>query len=283
MRTELDAVQVLKKDKHTMLEGYITEDIFEKQWLRGREYSRNWWFAQSKAKKKYFFIIKDKINKLDVEIALKLSCECWQVTRKDGVWHFKNNQTTLTLEEFLKQENIAVYRDSLRVNNELKNQDRQKACIDYFVKNGIAEEVAKERMFANQILTVYFPIMTNIDGFVKRNDGEIVVTEIKFKYESYSGHFGFNIGQANVLRYFKEHGFVAKAYVLYNSTKSKDVSILDFLKNPVEKYWLTTNGELDLNEIATAPDYTSLTGRKTQRYYMIKKEMFNKGFMLKIA
>ena len=193
-------------------------------------------------------------------------------------WEFISESERLSEAEFINQKQLRIERPPLNVSGYLRDVKRQEACIEYFTKRGIAVEVATERLFANRFLTVYFQIMTNIDGFIKRSDGQIVVTEIKFKYESKDDCFGFNIGQANLLNFMKAHGFFVKPYILYNTAKSTKISILDFLKMPGKKYWLTIEGPLELEKIAIAPNHTSLSGRKTQKYYKVNKTKFCKGF-----
>ena len=57
-------IEQLKRDKHTLLEGYVTEHLFKKQFLAGRtieEYSHGWWTGMLRGKR-FLFILKDNLN-----------------------------------------------------------------------------------------------------------------------------------------------------------------------------------------------------------------------------
>ena len=89
------AEQWLCEDKHTLLEGYVTEYLYEKQWLLSspESYTSGWWFAeveQENKKKQFFFVVSEKLNDVDREVMRTLSkrysvCRAYPIY---DTWHF---------------------------------------------------------------------------------------------------------------------------------------------------------------------------------------------------
>lgn len=280
------AIQQLKNDKHTLLEGYVTEYLFEEQFLANKDtlYTKGWWMVNAN-ERNIFFIVKDILNDLDVEIInkIKLPDECWQVNLVGYKWIFIKDNLKLELNGFLKLTGLKALRTNLIASNETRNVERQKNSIDFFVQKNLIKKIATERLFANNFLTVYFKGMVNIDCFTKSKNGFLNVIEIKYKYESRDNCFGINVGQMNMFKYFYELGFKINHFILYNHKKDMNISIFGFLKLTDKKYWLFgTLEKLNENEIGIAPERTSVSGGFKQPYYKLKKENIKRRFLLNV-
>lgn len=59
----------LLRDKHILLEGYVMEYLFEQQFLiqKGKNYINGWWSAL-RGDERFFFLVKEKMNKLDKKV-----------------------------------------------------------------------------------------------------------------------------------------------------------------------------------------------------------------------
>lgn len=272
------AIEQLKRDKHTLLEGYVTEFIFEKQFLlkNQSQYTKGWWMATYKDVK-IFFIVKSDLNSLDEEIIniLEENNECWKVDLKEEELVFSNKTEILSKEEFVKKHKLLKIRDNMTASLNTRNKDRQSKSISFFEKNNLLKKIAVERYFANNFLTLYFNGMVNIDCFSKDKNDQLNVIEIKFKYETRDKCFGINTGQMNMFNYLSKYNFKVNHFILYNSTKDKDITIFGFLALKIKKYWLLASVEkLDTQGKSIAPEYTSVSGNFKQEYFKLKKEDF---------
>lgn len=268
-----NAIYQLEKDKHTLLEGYVTEFLFQQQFLSlDSLHTHGWWMGLIN-NKRMFFVIKDKLNDLDRDLIQSIPHfdQCWQVILKERTLYFANREEILDEGGFVLKNNLKPIRDKLKASDDTRNTIRQQKCIDFFVNHGLIKDIATERYFVNNFLTVYFGGMINIDYFTKDKKGNINVIEVKFKYESRDNCFGINTGQMKMFDYFKGLGFKINHFILYNHTRNMNTSIFGFLDLPEEKYWLFTGINTDNNIMAVAPERTSISGSFQQSYYKINK------------
>lgn len=294
--------QILK-DKHTLLEGYVTEYLYERQflWQSPEQYTRGWWAAEkflqeSKFHQRFFFVVKEELNDVDRAVMQKLSrwnFPCWWVCPSGDTWCFKHGDRTLTTQQFFEEykEYGLDEEDSTSVANSVRDPERQNRCIAFFEKHGLVREIATERYFADDFLSVHFDSLVNIDFFKQTDDGQLRAIEVKFKFESRNGTFGINWGQYFLFEQLRRLGIPVEHWILYNSLGrsdakkkgQKDCSIFTFLTQSGEKYWLSgyihTNGP---RKDGTAPAETSVTGKREQRYYEFDKREFNQKTPLKI-
>jgi len=281
-----NAVKQLLKDKHTLLEGYITEHLFYNQFLKNNTIpsTDGWWTTEYK-NNKLFFIVKEELCPLDEEIINLISPqhECWHVYLQQDKFIFKNNNIKLFEEDFVSKYELFKIRNPMTASKETRNFNRQKQSINFFRENKILRKIAIERKFANNFLTVYFRGMINIDMFTKKNE-QINVIEIKYKYESKDGYFGVNTGQMKMFEFFMRLNFNVHHFVLYNFTRDMTLSIFGFLRlnseppNIKEWYFKKLNVEEVYNE-GIAPEMTSVSGNFRQTYFKIPKREMKKNRM----
>ncbi len=277
--------QILR-DKHTLLEGYVTEYLFEQQFLIEKEksYTNGWWSAL-RGKKRFFFLVKEEMNDLDEKVFRLLNSRysCWRAYPEKEEWIFSNGRDEISEKEFLTRHHFKAVNKHLSATDEIRDSQRQNRCIKFFENHNMMTKIAVERNFADDFLTVYFNNSVNMDYITTNADGHLCVMEIKFKYENKAGYFGINAGQVQMFEKLEELGFEIHHMILYNQTKNKDLSIFGFLnKKSLKKYWLYSKlTDFSNREKDTAPKATSVDGKKRQAYYLFgMHEILNK-YLLK--
>lgn len=285
---EQKAVKQVLRDKNTILEGYVTEYLFEHQFLADRSgsFTQGWWCARSNTHQ-IFFVVKQDLNTIDTEFASHLTSnyDVWQAKLSDtGQWDFVSIPKTgvaarmLTEAQFVSEYALPTFRSSLLATTDVRDIDRQNKCVAFFRNNGILRKVATERYFADDFLFRHFPSAVNVDFVTKNRDGALCVLEVKFKYETRAGKFGVDSGQYHMLTQLHTLGLQIHHIILYNFTKQKDLTIFGFLTtNEASRHWKIgrlTGGVAAYETIA--PRYTSIDGKKLQPYFALDKTLFSK-------
>lgn len=289
---KLGAIGQFFFDKETILEGYVSEYLFEKQFLnsKNKDYTHGIWIAQLFNNKKnnegvvnYFFIFKQELSNFDKKLLsnteLKKIFMCFHAYEKDNQWWFSDGVQTFNQKEFLQRiENNKTPKPIYDYEHQMTN--RKEKCIDYFEEHNILLPIANERNFANNFLSVYFDSVVNIDYLACGDNGEIDVYEVKFKNESKAGYFGINIGQQKVLKHLSCCNFNIYYVVLYKDKRHSDYHIFDYINaSDIPKKWYI--GKIDIDNYVgdgTAPDDTSIYGNRSQQYYNYDKStILDKG------
>lgn len=275
---ESAAISQLMNDKHNLLEGYVTEKLFYKEFVENNNIgsSSGWWMAKSKENETIFFIIKETLDENDLKIFLHINkiYTCYHVYQRNDDFYFSDLHQSISSGTMIIKHNLKMIRSSLNVKDSFKNEARQNKAIRFFKKHNILNEIALERYFANNFLTVYFPQMINIDLFTITKKG-INAIEIKYKFEAKNGTFGVNQGQFEMFKLLNHIGINTYHFILYNHTKNKNLCIFDFLNSENQKSWNYCNtAKISSVSLYEAPEFTSLSGYKTQKYYQLPKNKF---------
>jgi hypothetical protein len=273
------AKKQILRDKHTLLEGYVTEQLFESQFLEAKphNYTNGWWSAEA-AGTRFFFVVTNKLSDLDCAIMKRLSKQypCWRAYPRWNTWYFYNGNRKLSMDQFTRQYHLNKTGSYKSATNETRDEERQKRCLEFFQQQKTLQKIAIERHFADFFLTNYFRSLVNIDFFVLRNNGNLSAIEVKFKFESFKGKFGINDGQFKLFELLEQAGIEIQHWILYNWTHDKDLSIFGFLElDSEDKYWL--QGRIDTSSSRSrkiAPEETSVYGLKRQPYYEFDKSEF---------
>lgn len=283
-----DAKLQLKRDKHTLLEGYVSEFLFEQQFMKTRDlpYTHGWWLGWHDGNP-FIFIIKETLSDLDHEIILKLSScyTCWQTWKANGQWYFYKDGKTYDLNSFLHHLNITPKQNGLYATHATTDPIRQNKCIEFFEKHEIIHSIAMERNFADDILTVYFRNVLNIDYIIKNESGGITAVEVKFKNESYDGYFGINAGEVALFIKLRALGLKVLHCILYKTRNQKDMSIFDYLdcKTIPHNWYVSEFSEEELVGSSAAPQKTSVDGKKQQTFFKLPKDkMLNSTYHYKL-
>lgn len=285
-----DARQQLLRDKHSLLEGYVAEYLFEMQFLRPQEvkyfsgYTNGWWSAEF-GNQRFFFLVSSCLNDIDQRIISSLSpdYEVWRAFPDSMSWHFYKDNLDLDLNSFLDMFHLSRIRPENVATATTRNLIRQNRSIDFLDRHHLLQKVAIERNFADDILTVYFNSIVNIDFFALNPRGKICVLEIKYKFESKSGTFGINVGQFRLFELLANHGMEIEHWILYNKTHNKELSVFGFLDRPGRKWWRRGVIHTDSPGIQkVAPAVTSVQGNKRQEYYEFNESDFQFKAPLKV-
>lgn len=272
---EACAIQQLLNDKHTLLEGYVTEQLFYNQFLKNNTipFSGGWWMTNHKGIR-LFFIVKEFLSDFEHEIISKIPYphQCWQVYLKDEEFIFIKENKVLTQQEFREKYKLTTIREAMIASQDTRNKDRQNKSILFFKQNSTTKKIAVERKFANNFLTVHFYSMINVDFFTKKNN-QFNIIEVKYKYESKDGYFGINTGQMEMFKFFMGIGFNIYHFILYNYTKDMNISIFGFLDLKGVKNWYHARiNDSTIHGIGVAPKMTSVSGGFKQSYYKLSVE-----------
>jgi len=260
----------LMNDKNNLLEGYITEHLFETQFLN-EKHTDGWWVAFYN-NTKIFFILKNDLNILDREIIDKVSqrYDCWQVYLINSTFVFAEPSSSglvYTEPQFNEKYDLHQIRRPMVANSDLRDEQRQKRAIDFLGDK--IEKIVVSRYFANNFLTCFFNAITNIDFFVKTGS-RINVMEVKYKFESKNGSFGLSMSERSVFKDLAELDFQIYYFILYNHKREKD-GILAFIKHE-DKKWICRNiTQIERFRIAKsyAPCKTSIDGNTLHQYIEI--------------
>lgn len=269
----------IRKDKHAMLEGYVTEYLYENQFLAQfpEKYTHGWWSA-SRFDQRFFFVVKEALNNLDRTIMKKLSEQgysCWWAYPQGNAWYFKHGDCSLSEREFLDKYHLRAKGTAGYAASQSRDPDRQTRCIDFFERHQLLQQIATERYFADNFLTVYFETLVNVDFFKETDDGQLKAIEVKFKFEARNRKFGINLGQYQLFELLGQAGISVEHWILYNSSHNSSLSIFGFLEGDMEKYWIS--GAVDTKgrrRQQVAPKETSVYGKRTQGYYELDMSEF---------
>ncbi len=270
---ESSAREQILKDKHTLLEGYVVEYLYRKQFLSSgnTEYTSGWWFANMPGKPGFFFVVTEDPNKVDREVINVLSPQFNVLTAypEGETWYFHQDGKRLDLNQFLEKYDLKVLTTPGAAERTVRDIQRQQKCLSFFESHDMLRKVAIERNFADSVLSSCFPSLVNIDCFIQRRNGKLCVIEVKFKNKTARGTFGMNRGQYQLFKRLSSMGFEIQNWILYKKQcNKKDISVFDFLHQPGNKWWM--RGMIDTEEAGdqekTAPEETSVTGNRRQSY-----------------
>ncbi|MFW6016662.1 MAG: hypothetical protein ACOCRK_09510 [bacterium] len=288
--TSTELKQIIKRDKHTLIEGKIAEFLFFRDAYpeierKGSGISLNWWVVPYN--NKYIFlkympenyklnendkIIFDRLNKCNMEY--------YQMFIKDNEFLLLDrNFEVYTENDFLK---LLKLNKNDPYNAWEINIKRQKRAISFLEKNHLLYEFAMERYIANYFLSSIFRRSWNIDAFIIINK-EIKIIEVKFKYPASNNCYGMNFGQANLFRNLLTTCFDGLGhYILLNRTYNNKVTILDIINDNIQTSWWTKEiNARDIqysidNKVGFAPSKTQLTAQREMRVVYFSKYEFDK-------
>ncbi|QUH21795.1 hypothetical protein [Alkaliphilus sp. B6464] len=291
---------LLSRDKHAILEGVCTEHLFQNDVLPRKKWnnkiSLGWWTTRQNNDYIFFKVSSEYVTQNDISIFrhfIKNNMKCIYVKFENtGTYKFlevnsniylieKNNyiEQFLSFNEFIIKYNLKEIRQPLLAANDVRDTARQEKAIDFFDKNGLLEDTAIQRHFANFFLTVYYGYAVwNIDGLLVDND-KVLAYEIKFKYPTKSNTFGLNIGVAKLFEWLHNKDIKIYHAILLNPTNSEKVSVLDVLSNKSlyrETNWICyrINPTNLFNSSGIAPSKTQIEGRTDQKVVYIPVSNF---------
>lgn len=277
-----EAREQILRDKHTLLEGYVSEYLFEQQFLKPSKwhfytgYTAGWWSATA-GERRFFFLLSPEANDIDRQVKILLSpgYEVWRAYPIGNEWHFYQDGRELTLTAFLSEFRLTDSGRGETAAARVRDAARQERCLTFFETHGLLQKIAVERNFADDVLSVYFAAPVNIDFIGKKPSGRLCVLEVKFKFESALGAFGINVGQLHMFELLSDAGLEIEHWILYNKTRDKDLSIFGFLALPGKKWWRRGTLHTEVKGAQrSAPAVTSVQGDRPQNYVEFDAEGF---------
>lgn len=289
---------IAKRDKHNFIEGACAEHIFYEDLyndkilkkLNNAYYGIGWWRVKLKNNTEYilFNVSINKPNDKDLYIGKLFNKHqvyyLFLDENNDIMVYHLNTTTNMSLNDFMSLNNLEFY-DDFEAYSDAINSDRQEKAIKFLEKNNLLKEYAFQRFFVNFILGKNISDLLNIDAIVlyEENDKTLAkALEIKFKYESKSGHFGLNKGFNSLFEMILSYDIPITHYILYNGTKNKDVSVIDAVSNDDIKSkccWIYSPiiEESFNNNFKEAPNETRYDGGSSkQKYSGLHKDKFKK-------
>jgi hypothetical protein len=293
---------LLLRDKFKILEGICTEYIFiEDIMIKNgayKNYSTGWWAVPNPRKYGDYLLFKvsnndptendHKIfrhftkNGTQAYFVLYYNKELWVLDMNnyyDNLFKNKELPSYKKIWDFLKDNNYYHQnRPPLLANKEVRNEERQKRCIEFLKRKGVLHDVALQRYFANYILTVYFKFPINIDGFYVK-DNQIRLYEIKYKYPAANGCYGLNKGFVKLFKWIIKNNIDIYHFVLHNGTRDENITVLDAIENEsiqdkCEWRLCQINTDKLNTDESLAPSKTQIEGEREQKVIYIPQNDF---------
>lgn len=302
-------IELLKRDKHRVLEGACTEHLYVDEVLKPLEldnnYTTNWWAAYPTKSYQHppiiFKLSYHPLTNTDIQamelliqkgmtvyyVYLNRDKELKFVDANIYMKEIKNKNFSYiaeTMEEFLSNHSLKVKGKPLFASKSERIESKQNKAISFLRSERQLEETTLQRYFANHFLMVYMYYTMNIDGFIVKSK-KIFGYEVKFKYstinkETKIHRYGINTGLRRLFYWLKSKNIPMYHFILNNGTRDKNITAIDGLLDPKLKTHFTwcycqINHNLFIEE-EFAPEETSIDGKKRQKVYYIDAANFKK-------
>lgn len=281
-------IELAKREIRTrtskIMGGYITEQLFVEKYHErypDRMYAKGWWggIENSANKTLTFFVIKDTLTALDVEVINRLRGHgylCNQIIMKDDKIYICTEDRTVLAEEYVRERGLAARHDPNRTRNVVEGDEHLEECIERYERNGTLREIANSIYIEDHFLNAYY-LISNIDLIGENDAGCPLYIEIKFKNEfSHTREDGTKelVFGIDKLQYeqlfpaFASSGMMVVNAILYNDIKDQQNTsttvIFDYLraKNGAGYVWKykVINPSVDYAQHHFKSGYTSWYG-----------------------
>jgi hypothetical protein len=285
---ESDYITILKRDKHTRLEGLCTEYLFIDEIIKNKfeNFSSGYWFS---LKNNLFNITKvltniDDFKELDYKILnffLKNNVSTWVVYFNESLKLFEYIKYTNEIQNNIDFSKGLSYPKSKKIpflpKITERNIARQEQAIEFLANRNALKKVALERAFANFWLGS--GSFWDIDCFTFYKE-KLIAFEVKQKYPTAKGTFGLNTGVANLFGFLSSLKIEVIHIILTKPINDEQIHAIDFYtKNEyiAKSNWIATkfSNEILSNNTSTAPNKTSIFGNYQLKYYHIQPNKFH--------
>ncbi|MFQ5637262.1 MAG: hypothetical protein ACE5IR_04630 [bacterium] len=283
---------ILRRDKHTRIEGICTEKLFERTLVQPTfsDYSTGWWFRRQQGNYRVIKFTHDigqikSIDRLILDRFRKNGVRCFIVSFDEKEKDFYYLETSKCPGGFQKKD---WHKLRSRFPKKRKaappipkaserNQVRLNQAIRMLASYRGLKSAALERVFANCWLAsgTYW----DVDCFVF-HENRILAFEVKQKYPTAKGTFGLNVGLAKLFAFLSQTGIQVFHIILTKPVKNDKIAAIDFYtKKPYrdKSNWIGLKFDRALlsKEKSFAPSKTSIFGANRLRYYHILPTSFH--------
>jgi hypothetical protein len=283
---------ILRRDKHTRIEGICTEHVFLRQLINTTfpEYSVGWWFTRKHGTYRIIKFCKDvgDVDLTDLKILnfFKDKGLSTFVVAFDHQSHsfYYIDYTLLPPTSQLDQwyrARVLFPREGRKPPPTPKPSERNAARLDQAIgllrSLGVLQSAALERVFANCWLPGrdYW----DIDCFVLHED-RIMAFEVKQKYPTAKNTFGLNVGLAKLFAFLTNLGMEVFHVILTKPTRDYRIPAIDLYtkerhKSKLDWLGIKFSSEILTRKSAVAPKKTSIFGSGRLRYYHLQPREFH--------
>jgi hypothetical protein len=287
-----DLKKILRRDKHTRIEGICTEALFIRDLLAPSfpDYSSSWWFV---SKGNRFHILK-LVSEIENLSALEFALLSFFRAKQSPAFLITFNEKAKSF-FYIKfdSDSIQHLRERWRTHKKIiaprkpsapmpspseRQPHRLDRAMNLMEASGLLKHAAIERLFANCWLASgrYW----DIDAFAQYRD-QFLAFEVKQKYPTASGTFGLNLGLTKLLSFLSDLGVNVIHVILTKPVSNRAVSAVDLYTE--EKYkglslWIAAifNRNMLSAAFSNAPARTSIYGAQALKYYDISPNHFHK-------
>lgn len=286
-----DLKQILRRDKHTRIEGLCSEAVFVDDLLRESfpAYSCGWWFRRQNGVYRVARLVTDvaELSELDFKILSMfarhvattiiqfdlISKACY------GARFDPETRSTLNGNWFNIRRPVSRMAASPRLpGSGIRDAARLEQAIQLLESRNRLQHAAIERLFANCWLGEA-PVW-DVDFFVEHNE-QLIAFEVKQKYPTRKGTFGLNVGEARLLTFLAELGIVPVHVILTKPVSDETVPAIDLYSQDRYKslsLWIAARFSQTLlsSKLAQAPGKTSIYGAQRLNYYDMELRHFHR-------
>jgi len=290
---ENELSKILKRDKHTRIEGICTENVFYKE-LVSKSYKKTTssiWFNRKNNTYNCIKVVDNIQNITDVDkyilsyfykknintfvVVFNYIEKCFYyvkisqgIINGDFIEYFRVNKKVYPLK--LSPPPIPMGKH--------RNESRLNLSIEYLKSFNMLKQSAIERVFANCYLSTGW--YWDIDSFVIEKD-KIIGFEVKQKFPTNNGTFGLNLGLSKLFHFLLENGI--EIYHIILTKPVWDISypaIEMYTKENLKEnsLWIGSkfSNELLSNNYSSAPSYTSIFTSARLKYFELQPSSFYK-------
>jgi hypothetical protein len=289
--------KILRRDKHTRIEGICTEALFVRELLSESfpHFSTGWWFLR---KDNQFRVMKilpaaETLSNLDFDLlaffSVKANIPTFILSFDEQAKNFYSLKFEFTSKEDLEK-NGSIRKKLLEPRQPSaplpkpaeRQPQRLEQAVNLLESLGLLKRAAVERLFANCWLAsgTYW----DIDAFAL-HEGQFLAFEVKQKYPTASGTFGLNKGLSRLFEFLSAAGIKVIHLILTKPISDYRTSAIDLYTQ--EKYknlslWIATifNKDMLSSSLASAPARTSIYGAQKLDFYHIQPQHFSKVKLL---
>jgi hypothetical protein len=286
-----DLKRILRRDKHTRIEGLCSEAVFAADLLRPSFpiYSTGWWFRLQDDAYRIARLVTDvaELSDLDFRLLDKFARHTpttviqFDVTAQECYYvEFKPEAQAGFCADWASRRKLFPRKSAARrlPEEKVRNAARLEQALQLLEDQHLLRHAAVERLFANCWLGN--SAVWDVDFFAEQQ-GQFIAFEVKQKYPTHKGTFGLNIGEARLLTFLSAIGILPVHVILTKPVSDEKVPAIDLYT--LDKYrplslWIAARFTPALlsHKPALAPGKTGIYGDQPLSYYDLEPRHFHR-------